>query len=72
MAPMFSKLRRIPHFRRSPEAPLPNYMALVIGINYMWSPDGSGPGDPGLRLKRPVNDAKAFKRTLKGASVWLK
>ena len=66
---MFSKLRRIPHFRRSPEAPLPNYKALVIGINYTWSPDGSGPGDPGLRLKRPVNDAKAFKKTLKGASV---
>lgn len=71
MAPMFSKLRHIPHFRRSPEAPLPNYMALVIGINYTWSPDGCGPGDPNLRLKGPVNDAKAFKKTLKGAGVWL-
>jgi hypothetical protein len=67
MTPIFSKPRHIPHFRRSPDAPLPNYKALVIGINYTWSPDGSGPGDPDLQLKGPVNDAKAIKKTLKGA-----
>jgi hypothetical protein len=47
-------------------------MALVIGINYEWSPDGSGPGDPGLQLKGPVNDAKNFKVALEGEGVVLK
>lgn len=71
--PMFSRPRHIiPHYRRSPDAPLPNYKALVIGINYMWSPDGRASGDPDLQLKGPVNDAKAIKKTLKGESVWLK
>lgn len=66
--------RHIPHFRRSPDAPLPNYKALVIGINYTSSPQagGSRPGDSDLQLKGPVNDAKAMKKTLKGAGVRLK
>jgi hypothetical protein len=72
MAPTFSKPPHIPHFRRSPDEPLPNYKALVIGINYTWSPDGSRPGDPDLRLMGPVNDANAIKKTLKGAGVQLK
>jgi hypothetical protein len=67
-----SNPRHIPHFRRPSDAPLPNYKALVIGINYTWNPDGSGPGDPDLQLKGPVNDAKAMKKTLKGAGVRLK
>jgi hypothetical protein len=67
-----SKPRHVPHFRRSPDAPLPNYKALVVGINYTWSPDDSGPGDPGLQLKGPVNDAEAMKKTLKGAGVRFK
>jgi len=71
MAPTFSKPRHIPHYRRSPDAPLPNYKALLIGINYMWGPDGSGPGDPDLQLKGPVNDAKAMKKILKGERVRL-
>ena len=70
MVPVFS--RPIPHFRRCPDALLPNYKALVIGINYMWSCDGSGPGDPGLRLNGPVNDATAMKNALKGADMRLR
>jgi hypothetical protein len=65
MVAVFSKPRHVPHFRRSPDAPLPNYKALIIGINYAWSPDGSEPGDPELQLKGPVNDAKDFKEALK-------
>ena len=72
MPAIFSEPRHIPHFRRSPNEPLPNYKALVIGINYMWSPDGLEPGDPDLQLKGPVNDAKDIKKTLKGADVQLK
>ena len=72
MPAIFFKPRHVPHFRRSPNEPLPNYKALVIGINYMWSPDGLGPGDPDLQLKGPVNDAKDIKKTLKGADVQLK
>lgn len=57
----------IPHFRRSrsPDARRPNYKLLAIGINYTSSPDGSGPGDPELELKGPVNDAKAMGETMK-------
>jgi hypothetical protein len=66
---MFSRPGHIPHFRKSPDARPPNYKALVIGINYMWSPDGRGPGDASLKLKGSVNDAKAIKKTLKGADV---
>jgi hypothetical protein len=72
MVAVFSKPRHVPHFRRSPDAPLPNYKALIIGINYAWSPDGSEPGDPELQLKGPVNDAKDFKEALKGEDVLLK
>ena len=72
MVPTFSKPRHVPHFRRSPDAPLPNYKALVIGINYTWNSEGSGPGDPSLQLKGPANDAKAMKKTLKGEGVSLK
>src|SRR5229473_7783593 len=72
MPAIFSEPRHIPHFRRSPNEPLPNYKALVISINYMWSPDGLGPGDPDLQLKGPVNDAKEIKKTSKGAGVQLK
>jgi hypothetical protein len=68
----FSNPRHIPHLRRSPDAPLPNYKAVVIGINYTWSPNGCGPGDADRRLKGPVNDATAMKKTLKGADVRLK
>jgi hypothetical protein len=52
----------LPHFPRSPDTPLPNYKALVIGIDYVWSPDGLGPGNP-------VDDVKNIKKTLKGAGV---
>ena len=62
MAPAFSK--PIPHFPRSPNAPLPNYKALVIGINYI--------GDSEYKLTGPVNNAKAMKDALKGADVRLK
>ena len=64
-----SRPPRVPHFRRSPGAPLPKCKALIIGINYMWSPDGSEPGDLRLQLKGPVNDAKDIKQMLKGERV---
>jgi len=69
MAAIFSEPSHIPHFRRSPNRPLPNYKALVVGINYTWNADGSGPGDPHLQLMGPVDDAKNIKNTLKGAGV---
>lgn len=69
MAVAFAK--PIPHFPRSPGAPLPKYNALIIGINYIWSPDGSEEGDPELRLVGPVNDATAMRNALMGADVWL-
>ncbi len=69
MPVIFSQPLHIPHFPRSPDAPLPNYKALAIGINYTWSADGSGPGDPDLQLKGAVNDAKAIKMILKGADA---
>ena len=76
MAAPVSKPRHIPHFRRSPDAPLPKYKALVIGINYAWSPDGCGldnsDHESRLQLKNPIYDAKAIKNTLKGAVVRLR
>lgn len=68
---IFSEPRHIPQYRRSPGLSPPNYKALAIGINYMWSPDGSVPGDPTLRLMGPVNDAKNMKETLKRACARL-
>ncbi|KAH9991892.1 caspase domain-containing protein [Russula vinacea] len=65
MVAIFSKPRQVPHFRRSADAPLPKYKALVIGINYTWSPDGSEPGNAALQLRGPVNDAKSIKEMLK-------
>ena len=69
MVAIFSKPRQVPHFRRSADAPLPKYKALVIGINYTWSPDGSEPGNAALQLRGPVNDAKSIKEMLKGERV---
>jgi hypothetical protein len=52
-----SRLSPIPPFRRSPDARLPEFKALVIGNNSTSGPD---------ELTGPVNDAKAVKEVLKG------
>ena len=68
MAPVLFKPCHIPHVRRPLDAPLPNYKGLFIGINYEWNHDGSGPGDANYNLKGPVNDAKAMRKAVMGAS----
>ena len=55
--PAPSRLSPIPPYRESPGDPLPQFRALIIGINYR-----SRPGE----LKGPVNDAKDVKMTLEG------
>ncbi len=53
--PTSPKLYFIPRFRPSPDAPLPKFKALIIGINYTSSQD---------ELQGPVNDAKDIKKAL--------
>lgn len=55
--PVPSRLSPIPPYRESPNDPLPQFRALIIGINYWSRPD---------ELKGPVNDAKNVKKTLQG------
>jgi len=55
--PVPSRLSPIPPYRASPEDPLPQFKALIIGINY-WSRSDE--------LKGPVNDARDVKKTLEG------
>ena len=55
--PSASRLSPIPPYRKSPDAPLPKFRVLAIGINYRSRPD---------ELKGPVNDAKDVKKTLEG------
>ena len=55
--PIPSRLSPIPPYRESPDDPLPQFKALIVGINYRSRPD---------ELKGPVNDAKDVKRTLEG------
>ena len=55
--PASPKLYLIPRFRHSPDAPLPKFKALIIGINYTSSQD---------ELQGPVNDAKDIKKALEG------
>ena len=52
-----SPISPIPPYRESPDDPLPQFKALIIGINYRSRPD---------ELKGPVNDAKDVKSTLEG------
>jgi hypothetical protein len=52
-----SRLSPIPPFRRSPDARLPEFKALVIGNNYTSRPD---------ELTGAINDSKAIKEVLKG------
>ena len=57
--PSGPRLSPIPPYRESPNDPLPQFKALVIGINYRSRPD---------ELKGPVNDAKDVKNALEGGT----
>lgn len=61
---VYSKVARIPGFRKPPTAKPPKYKGLLIGINYT-SP--AGDHEQGRRpLTGPVNDAKGMKKFLIG------
>lgn len=58
----YSKIARIPGFRRPHTADPPKYKALLIGINYTSPARDNEQGRP--QLKGPINDAKEMKKVL--------
>src|SRR5258708_4885408 len=59
---VYPRIARMASFRRHPTAKPPNYMAVLIGINYT-SPDNEKRYS---KLNGPVNDAKEMKKILIG------